>query len=140
MHSEKELVKKLHAKKFHPAEIHALIEKLKDEKLIDDAVFTKAYVEQLRNRATGDIRIKFQLKKKGLGDKTIEESFSKEGRDDQKQRALELAELKLKPGKQKDLKERKRLFDYLVRKGFDFDVCRDVINQLMKMKDESEWD
>ena len=140
MHSEKELTKKLYAKKFHPAEIHALIEKLKQEKLIDDSVFTRTYVDQLRNRATGDIRIKFELKKKGLGDKTIEEGFDKENRDDQKKRALEVAEQKLKPGKQQDLKERKRLFDYLVRKGFDYDVCRDVMNQLMKVKDEPAWD
>ena len=59
MHSEKELARKLHAKKFHPAEIHALIEKLKEQNLIDDSAFTKAYVEQLRNTATAAIRIKF---------------------------------------------------------------------------------
>jgi len=140
MHSEKELTKKLYAKKFHPAEIHALLEKLKERKLIDDSVFTRTYVDQLRNKATGDIRIKFQLKKKGLSEKTIENCFSKENADDQRKRALEIASLKLKPGKGADPKERKRIFDYLVRKGFDFEICRDVMGKLMKMKDASAWD
>ncbi|MBI4971358.1 MAG: regulatory protein RecX [Candidatus Omnitrophica bacterium] len=140
MHSEKELLKKLYAKKFPPAEIYALIEKLKERKLIDDSVFTRAYVDQLRNKATGDVRIRFQLKKKGLGEKIIEECFDKENREDQRKRALDLASLKIKPDKSADPKERKRIYDYLTRKGFDYEICRDVMGQLMKTKDDLAWD
>ncbi len=140
MHTEKELQRKMYAKSFPSVEIRKTLELLKEKKLLDDSAFAKAYTEQLRNKANGDIRIRFQLKKRGLSEKTISEGFQKEGPEDQRKRALEIAELKLKPGKQSDPKERKRLYDYLVRKGFDYQVCRDVIGRIIKIKDDAAWD
>ncbi len=140
MHSEKELLKKLYAKKFPSGEIKALMEKLKEKKLISDSAFARAYTDQLRNKATGDVKIKFQLRRKGISDKTIEEHFDRESSEDQRKRALDLAQLKLKPGKERDQKEKKRIYDYLVRKGFDYEICRDVMGKLSNTKEDSAWD
>ena len=140
MHSEKELVNKLYAKKFSTAEIKDLVAKLKEKKLIDDSAFVRTYSDQLRYKAIGDVRIKFQLKRKGIKDKTIEEHFDKEAPIDQKKRALDLAQLKLRPGREKNPKEKKRIYDFLVRKGFDYEVCRDVIGKLMQTKEDAAWD
>lgn len=130
MRSEKELRNKLAEKKYPLERVHALIDRLKQAKLIDDSKFVRAYIEELRGKSRGDVRIRFELKRKGIREKTIEECFDKENREAQTERALELARSKSRLFKDFGQKEKKRLYDFLVRRGFEFEVCREVIENL----------
>lgn len=140
MHTEHELIKKLYAKKLSPADIRSALAVLKTKGLINDARFAKTYSEELRRKASGDIRIRFQLKQKGLSEQLISECFEKENPEQQYERALEAAQMKLKPNQALEPKEKKRLYDLLVRKGFDYEVCRKVIHQLAKCSESNEWE
>ena len=70
-HSEQELRQKLQARVDDADEVGAVLQKLKDEGLQSDERFTEAYVHHRVNAGIGPLRIRHELRQKG-----IDESFA----------------------------------------------------------------
>ena len=133
--SEKELKDKFRLKKF-PQEISdEVIKRLKQEGLVNDASFAQAWVNtKMLLRPSGPIRLRYELRQKGITPQIIEDVLEglKEKYDLEKE-ALELVKRKLASSKVKDkLKVRRRLHDYLKRRGFSSEVIFSCLQEIFK--------
>jgi regulatory protein len=114
LRSEQELRLRMKRKKFAPETIERAITFLKEKKFIDDAIFAKAWMESRLIRPLGLRRIQ-QAKETYSETDTIKE----------------IARLKL--SKLKGVEPRaakRRVYAYLLRRGFSPDAIYEVINQL----------
>lgn len=113
--------------------IESLISKLKQKGLINDEHFAKAWVEA-RSKKKGWRAIQAELFQKGIDRETQErvkgQVLSIEGEE-----AVVWALLERKSQKWKNLSEmkfRKKAYDLLMRRGFGFEVVKDVVEKLLK--------
>ena len=65
-HSEQELLKKLKARADDADEVQAVLQKLKSEGLQSDERFTEAYVHHRVNAGIGPLKIRYELRQKGI--------------------------------------------------------------------------
>lgn len=113
--------------------IDAVIQKLKDTKLLDDVEFARAWVRsrtEYRPRARNIIKL--ELRQKGISDDIIEEVLADktEGKDD-----VTLAGQLLEKRKNRyEGMEKQELYQkaggFLARKGFSYDVIKTVIDSV----------
>lgn len=132
LRSEKEIYARLKKKRFEEAVIKKTIVFLKNSGFINDTYFTRLWIESRLKRPFGLRRIKEELRLKGVDKDTIDleinalkDSYSEENTV---KRVVQekLYNLKnLDPNKMK-----RRLFSYLVRRGFSVDMAIDAIRQL----------
>ncbi|MBI3601527.1 MAG: regulatory protein RecX [Candidatus Omnitrophica bacterium] len=127
-----ELKEKLEKKGFEAKDIDQTIGWLQSTKLLDDRAFTKSWIQYRLARPFGFRRIVLELKDQGIDPAIIEEEIDAvKVQDDQHQTALELAKRRwqrltgIEPQKKK-----KRIFDFLSRRGFGPDVIFKVLKQL----------
>ena len=128
--SERELRDRLFKKGFGRTTAHNVISLLKEKNVIDDAKFAELWIEsRMHNNPKGDIVLRRELRDKGVSIPIIEEALSgKEEAEGTVARELakqRLARLKNIP----EVKAKKKIFDFLARKGFRFDVIEDVIQE-----------
>ena len=67
-HSAQELRRKLIARDFDEAEVMAIIRELQADGLQSDIRYTEAYVRQRFNAGLGPLKIRFELRQKGVED------------------------------------------------------------------------
>jgi regulatory protein len=133
--SEAELRRKL-IQKGEPAEqVEQVIDRLRDQKLIDDAEFARQFVRS-KSLGTGSSRRRIvqELARKGvsraLADQAIGELGESEGLDPAAA-ALRAARKKAKSfAKLDDFTRRRRLYAFLARRGFDPDEIRAAMRAL----------
>ena len=143
--SEKELKEYLHkpsfvkkAKSPEKEEIEntitAIIEKLKEYRFLDDEQFATWWVEQ-RSKVKPKAKriIAMELKQKGIEMDVIEEVLESEELPSEKEKVRKLAEKRIL--KYKDLPRQKiyeKMGRYLASKGFDWEIIRESIDDLIK--------
>lgn len=127
-----ELKSKLEIKGFEDKEIEETLVWLQNIKLLDDRTFTKSWIQYRLGRPFGFRRIILELKTKGIDPAIIEEEISLiKDETDQNQTAFELAQRRWKRLTGIDpIKKKKRIFDFLSRRGFLPDVVMKVIKKL----------
>lgn len=131
--SEKEVRDNLLKKKASNSLIDLIIKKLKEQKFLNDAEFTKWWIEQRTSiKPTGKRLIKVELKKKGIDKDLIEEMFDsvEDIVHDELEMARKLVQRKI--NKYKGLERKKicqRLGGFLSRRGFDYDTIKKVIDE-----------
>jgi regulatory protein len=132
LRSEQELRLRMKRKKFAPETIERAITFLKEKKFIDDAIFAKAWMESRLIRPLGLRRIQQELKLKGVNSAIISACISKAKETYSETDTIkEIARLKL--SKLKGVEPRaakRRVYAYLLRRGFSPDAIYEVINQL----------
>ena len=74
-HSYLELSRKLQQKGYESSEIDRALAKLIDDNLQSDARFGEAFVRSRVAKGLGPVRIRMELREKGLSDYQIEQSF-----------------------------------------------------------------
>jgi regulatory protein len=133
--SEKEIIQKLKDSKFHDKIIDAVIVKLKDLNYINDVEFTRLFIEEKRtSKHIGKRRLVEELKNKGIESSLIVESLNESEYDDLPA-AVDTARNKMRSlYKDKDDFENKnrKVFRYLVYKGFEYEIAHKAINVLME--------
>jgi regulatory protein len=111
------------------AVIEAVIERLERAGLLDDEAFARFWVEnreQFGPRGTRALR--YELRQKGVPDEIIQETIADLDEGDA---AYHAALKRLRRYAQADEQTfRKRLGDYLVRRGFAYHTVRDVLDRL----------
>ena len=138
--SRKELKTKLESKGHSSKAIQAALQELAEQGVLDDKAYAKDLIGRLvHGKSSGRYRIAFELKRHGVADSVREEALSALTEDSEKARALELARLKWPQLEKLETKKRKKkLFDHLLRKGYDFQVVHDVLDEILKRDEGSE--
>jgi regulatory protein len=131
--SEKEVRDKLFSKGFSEDTVESVLAELKQARLVDDVQFAMAFVhDKMILNPMGPLLIHRDLKQAGLADSVIELAVEEAFREKTMfEIALELAQKKIRQLQSPDgLKTKKRLTDFLYRRGFDWDITREVLEQL----------
>ena len=133
--SEKELRDKLKLKKFSQGITDQLLLYLKGVRLIDDVSFAQAWVNtRMVLKPSGPLKLKYELIGKGINPKIIEEVLDNlKNEYNLKKVALGLARKKISLSKLRDKEKlRRRLYDYLRRRGFSSEVVFSVMHEVFK--------
>ncbi len=138
-HSARELNRKLLERGFPADEVEAALARLGEQGLQDDARFAEALVRARASSGRGPLRLKAELAQhrlsEGLAERAIEAA---EGEQAWGERALELVTRRLRGDDPSDPRVRRRLADFLLRRGFPQLVVWDVLGQLGKPRDGGE--
>ncbi len=134
--SEFEIRNRLRQKGFDTYCADRVIARLSELDMIDDRQFARSFVEgRIRAKGFGPSRIRQDLRKMGISpeiiEQTIEEAFASVPLDDLAVRTAE----KIRPRLQNEsdpAKRRKKLADYLIRRGFSFEEIRIVEDRFEK--------
>ena len=134
MYSEKEIREKLTKKGFGESVIKKVIADLRHNSIIDDYLFAKAFIhDRMRLNPQGSYRMAYELKKKGLSQDIINKIFIEEKVvETDIERALEIAKKRLKTLiniKDKE-KVKRRLYNFLLRRGFSYETIKTVMDKL----------
>ncbi len=107
--------------------INKTISSLREKKLLSDTDFVSWWVNQRASfRPRSLVQIKAELRRKGVGQRIIEQGLKKAGFDEEKM-AEALLEKKLRIFRGKKNKE--ELVTYLTRKGFPYKLVKNLIDE-----------
>jgi len=126
-----ELKDKLGGKGFSPTEIEAVVLELMASGSLDDRAFTKSWINYRLARPFGFRRIIQELKAKGIDQEIIDQAVAEVEGYSPETTALELAQRRWQRLPNIDpLKKKKRVLDFLLRRGFEADIVIKVIKRL----------
>lgn len=133
-HSEKELEKKLREKGFSQVVVKEALEKLHELKYLDDALFARQWARNLVvNKLWGNRKIIISLQEKGVSAELISAATDEARREISEEQAI-IFLIKKKASRKKldilDLKEKKRIFQNLLGRGFPAGL---ILNKLGKI-------
>jgi len=126
--SQAEIVSYLRRHEIPDTQAEAVVERLTAAGLVDDEAFAQFWVENReRFRPRGPRALRYELQRKGIGQEAIDQAL--EGVDPSAG-AYQAAAKKAQQLRQLDQPEfRRKLVDYLARRGFDYDVAKEVANR-----------
>jgi regulatory protein len=98
---------------------------INDKQYIEDFIRNKADTSQGLNKRT----LQNKMIQKGLDKELVQQSLENSNIDEY-QNAVQIAEKKLRNLKGNDREKKSKLYAYLINKGFDYEVCSKVINNV----------
>ncbi|MFA6216249.1 MAG: regulatory protein RecX [Candidatus Omnitrophota bacterium] len=129
--SEQEIRQRLKKKQFPETVIQETVSFLKDKKFIDDGVFAREWIGSRIKKPMGFRRLREELKRKGIDKEIIDSQLEeiKKGYDE-KGIVAEVISNKLHSFKGQDAqKAKRRLYAYLLRRGFSPDIIIEAVNR-----------
>ncbi len=130
--SEKEIRTKLKNVGYEANIIDWVITELKRIQLINDQKFALSYAQShIITRPMGEYLLRRELQQKGIDPELIEQTIEKVYQEkDQFSMASELASLRKKQLKNiGEMKTKKRVSDFLLRRGFSWEIVSQVLEQ-----------
>ncbi|RUR39385.1 regulatory protein RecX [Vreelandella populi] len=131
-YSRAEIAQKLKQKAFDNADIEACLDTLEEQGLQSDARFAESFVRSRIIRGQGVIRIKGELRQRGVNQETLNEALAhveeSEGVDWFELAKETLARRFSSPGE--NPKERAKRERFLASRGFDFEQIRYALSCL----------
>ena len=135
--SEKELVQKLALKGYDDHIINRTINFMKEYNLLNDNNYASMYVKD-KSRNIGKKKIKYSLLQKGIDEEIIESELEKINNDEVKAIVYEMALKKYKVFSKREndnYKLTQKLYRFLMGKGYDYDLIKDVVKSIVKSED-----
>jgi len=135
--SEKELAGRLKRKKFEPEIIVPVVTFLRKVNYLNDLEFARFWVNsRISGKPMGLARIRYELRNKGVADDIIDAALnSLNEKYDEREAARNLAINRVRVLKRSigaDKKRiRQRLYGYLNRRGFSFDVILEAVKDII---------
>ena len=132
--SEFEIRDRLKIKGYGEEVIESVVEGLRRAGEIDDARFAKLWVdERMRLNPAGDVVLRHELKTKGLSAQLIEAVLDEKNKNyDEYEIAFGMAGDRFERLKKLDRKKAlKRLYDFLLRRGFKYDTVQKVVENII---------
>lgn len=129
-----ELERRLREKNFPDPIIRQVIQRLEEYGYLDDQAFALQWAkDRLTRRGWGPSRLRIELKRKGIAKEWIEETLRElfEERDEETL-AFDLITHRLKGRGLGDVREQRRWFSYLLRRGYSPDVIQTVLRRMKK--------
>jgi regulatory protein len=132
--SGQELRKRLTDNGYSVEIIDGTLSDLRAQGVLDDTLYAKDLMARLTlGKCVGRHKIAFELKRHGISKKISDELLATLSNDDETERALGQARLKWSAwGSLDPQKRKKRLYDFLIRKGYDFQIAQDILQRLSK--------
>lgn len=130
--TRKELEKKLLEKGYPQPIIQETLNRLEEQGLLSDQTYAKNLLSRLTyDKPSGRRKISFEMKRRGVPARIQEELLAAVSVEEETAKASELAQHKWLQGSQLDPEKRKKkVYDFLIRRGFDFQIARDIIERL----------
>lgn len=129
MRTEKELYDKLVSKDYEPDVAREVVDKMIDFGFVNDRTFTELFIES-RKHKYGPVRLKMDLKRKGVNSYIIEDVFAEIEEDDSKEDLLSMAEKKYNSYKEDDSNRYNKTIGFLQRRGFTYGQIKDALDEL----------
>jgi regulatory protein len=124
-----EVRKRLQEKEISPEAVEAVLARLQETHLLDDQAFARYWVENREQFGPRSARaLKSELRRKGISDGDISASLEELDEEDAAYRAARAQARRL--NNQDGQIFRKRLGDFLLRRGFGYGVIKHVVNRL----------
>lgn len=133
--SEHEVRIRLKQKGYEESVIEEVIADFRRVGELDDMKFARIWMEsRMRMNPVGDVVLKYELREKGVSDPIIEATLAEKAKEyDEYEVAFNMAKEKFERFKKLDKrKAMKRIYDFLVRRGFTYDNVRRVVEELNK--------
>jgi regulatory protein len=137
--SRLEVVRRLHDKGYSSEVVMDTVERLQNEQYLDDEAFARFWLENREQfRPRGQQALRYELRQKGVVDEVIDTVLVDLDED---KLAWAAVESKLDHWKRLEEKEFKtKLIGYLSRRGFNYDITRNVIDRAWEMLNSSDPD
>ena len=140
--SENELRVKLKQKKYDENIIDEIIEFLKEKEYLNDLEFANIFSsENIRNKFWGKNKIKAELIRRGINNEIISQVlFEKFPDGNDLNNAIELAQKKYQLLSKRNLEQKKlkeKLISFLFSKGYDYEVIKEAVEQIVKGENNS---
>ena len=137
--SETELLKRLFEKGYSKESVYGVIENLKDKGILNDHKLVEETVQwAIQAKRYGKRRIFMELKRRGIPTNEIETALKQYPVIKEKEIAFELAHGRWEKFKKLDAEKRKRrTYDFLLNRGFDFELSRELIAELESKGNEN---
>lgn len=135
--SEKELRDKLALRGYEDHIIKRTINFLREYNLLNDTNYAKMYVKD-KSKNQGKKKIKYTLLQKGIDENIIEEELEKLDKDEIREVVYEMALKKyniLSKREGDEYKLSQKLYRFLMGKGYDYDLIKDVVKSIVKSGD-----
>lgn len=140
--TEREVRQKLARRDFGEAVIERTLARLRETGYLDDAAYARSYVEaRFRNRGYGPQRLRTDLLRRGVAPALIDAALEAEVEEDAVLEAARGHAARRWPrlaGEPDPRKRRRKLSDFLLRRGFRYDTVRRVVEELASGSEESE--
>lgn len=131
--SEKQ-IKDFLLKKFPEDTVVRVINRLKELNYLDDYNFAKNFKESSKNAGVNAIKMK--LKARGISDEIINSVLEEVSEEEQLEKAVELTKKQMPKYSKYELYDQKRkINDFLYRKGFQWDVIKGAIERVFTEED-----
>ncbi|MFA5146373.1 MAG: regulatory protein RecX [Candidatus Omnitrophota bacterium] len=133
--SEAELRGRLKEKGYDGVTIDGAVEDLRTKGYVDDEKFARFWVEsRMHLNPVGDVVLKHELRRKGISDAVIDAALETKAKAyNEYEIALSMARDRFERLKKLDRrKATKRLYDFMLRRGFAYETVRRVIEELAK--------
>ena len=125
-HARYELRRKLAQRGFSAGEIDAALDRLEEEGLLSDERFAETFVRQRADRGYGPLRIRQELRDRGVEDGLISTTLASWTGQ---WLAVAVRQHEKRFGRQpEDARERARQQRHLQSRGFGFDIIKEVIS------------
>ena len=130
--SRRELSKKLLDKGFDGEVVEETLNELEAQGILNDRAYAQNLVSRFTHaKPSGMRKISFELKRHGVSSQLQEEMIANAAPEEEIQRARELAEGRWEKWKSlPGIKRKKRVFDFLIRRGFNFQLAKDILDEL----------
>lgn len=138
--TENEILKKLLEKKYNEKTIARVMAFLKEYSFVDDERYAKLYIKE-KSKSIGKGKIKYALINKGIDEELIENNLNNISSDYEEQVAFKLAEKKfniLIKSEKNSMKLKRKLCDYLIRNGYNYDIANRIINKIVVVEEYEE--
>jgi regulatory protein len=132
--SEFEVRQRLKIKGYCHEIVETVVSDLKRLGELDDAKFARLWVEsRMHQNPMGDIVLRRELQEKGIGESIIEATLADKARhyDEFKVASIIAGERFRQFAKLDKRKALKRLYDFLMRRGFAFDTVQRVVSEIV---------
>jgi regulatory protein len=124
-YSRDKLTKKLIEKQYEPAEIDEAVEDLIDRKFLDDDRYARLLARKYLRSGYGIKGVCYQLQRQNIKLSPLEVQELMEEMDLTEE--MQIEKFIKKKNLPKDLKEKRRLFQYLVGRGFPYDLIQSML-------------
>lgn len=127
--TRRQLKERLEGKGFDPAIVEEVLSKMEEQGLVSDRTLAQAWTRSfLETKPSGRKRIAFELKKRGIQEEDIQTALVGYTLEEERVRAKEVAKRQAErwKGLERRLRQ-KRLYDFLVRRGFEFSLSRETV-------------
>lgn len=129
-----EIRQRLKLKGYNEALVDEIVGDLKKAGDVDDEKFAMLWMEsRMHSNPVGDVVLKHELKTKGVEDSIIEATLSRKAKNyDEYEVAFTMAGEQFERFKKLDgRKALKRVYDFLLRRGFKYDTIRKITDEFV---------